>query len=595
MKGFCLLMLVFCQGPFLSVYSQQKALIETGVARIDITPETPIRLTGYSSRHVPFEGVSQKLWAKALAFGDDDNLSILITVDLLGIPHSITEKVRQELAMVLDLDPAQLSICASHTHSGPQIGNILSHFHKPLSPDELADVALYALDLVPKLKDVSLDAVKDRKPAYVLWGRGEVDFAINRRTSINPNGVVDHALPVLQVKSPSGELRAILANYACHAVTFGPENNTVHGDWVGEAQVQMEADHPGAIAMVSIGCGADQDSNPRMNRDDPAKNFEYIEQQGRSIADEVKRMLMSDQEWSRLTAAPKGKMEYIDLEFADLPDPLELAIDAKSKGRSSNYAHLLLSRMARSERIPMEIKYPVQAWNFGEDFTMVFLAGEVVVDYSLRLKRELGEERVWINAYANDMPCYIASRRIIDEGGYESLGSMKGYEKPSELKHDVEEKIINSIYGLLPDSLNKGEINLGAGSDGTISLSALVGTGIGPNIAYMPEWQAYGWFTSEDRVEWKFTVEKAGKYAVELEWSVSDKEAGNRFIFDVNGKEVKGVVGKSGSWETFIVKMIGELTLEDGSQKAVFKTGSNSGIKEALLDLRRISLIPIVD
>ncbi|MGY8713819.1 MAG: hypothetical protein ACKVJ1_08050 [Verrucomicrobiia bacterium] len=111
----------------------------------------------------------------------------------------------------------------------------------------------------------------------------------------------------------------------------------------------------------------------------------------------------------------------------------------------------------------------------------------------------------------------------------------------------------------------------------------------------MPEWQAYGWFTSEDRVEWKFTVEKAGKYAVELEWSVSDKEAGNRFIFDVNGKEVKGVVGKSGSWETFIVKMIGELTLEDGSQKAVFKTGSNSGIKEALLDLRRISLIPIVD
>ncbi len=232
-------------------------------------------------------------------------------------------------------------------------------------------------------------------------------------------------------------------------------------------------------------------------------------------------MLMAENIWSVLPSAPKGRMEYIDLEFAELPDPLQLAADAKSEGRSSNYAHLLLSRMARSESIPMEIKYPVQAWNFGEDFTMVFLAGEVVVDYSLRLKRELGADRVWINAYSNDMPCYIASRRIIDEGGYEALGSMKGYEKPSELKHDVEEKIINSIYGLLPDSMDKSEINIGPGSDGTITLAALVGIGIGPNIAYMPEWQAYGWFTSEDRVEWEFTIEKAGRYAVEMEWSVS--------------------------------------------------------------------------
>ena len=33
------------------------------------------------------------------------------------------------------------------------------------------------------------------------------------------------------------------------------------------------------------------------------------------------------------------------------------------------------------------------------------LAGEVVGDYSLRLKRELGGDRLWVTAYANDAPC----------------------------------------------------------------------------------------------------------------------------------------------------------------------------------------------
>ncbi|MCO5237637.1 MAG: hypothetical protein M9933_15360 [Chitinophagaceae bacterium] len=55
-------------------------------------------------------------------------------------------------------------------------------------------------------------------------------------------------------------MKAVIVNYACHAVTHGPENNYVHGDWVGEAKIQIEQHHPGAIAMVTIGCGADRNS-----------------------------------------------------------------------------------------------------------------------------------------------------------------------------------------------------------------------------------------------------------------------------------------------------------------------------------------------
>src|SRR5680860_1526503 len=146
--GVCFLLVSFFTAGL--IYAQEGKLLDVGVARVDITPEIPIRLTGYSGRDNPFEGVHHKLWAKAIAFGNEkDGYSILVTVDLLGIPARITEKVRLELADEIGLSPENLSICASHTHSGPQIGNIASHFNKPLGPDELAEISVYALGLIP--------------------------------------------------------------------------------------------------------------------------------------------------------------------------------------------------------------------------------------------------------------------------------------------------------------------------------------------------------------------------------------------------------------------------------------------------------------
>tara|TARA_R110002096_G_scaffold754_1_gene4276 strand:+ start:437 stop:1816 length:1380 start_codon:yes stop_codon:yes gene_type:complete len=428
--------------------------LNVGLAKVVITPEIPVRLTGYSSRDFPFEGVQHELWAKAMAFGDaKKGYRIIITVDLLGIPHKVTEQVRDALAKEIGILPANLSICASHTHSGPQIGNIISHFNKPLGPDELAEVALYAMGLVPKLKGLALDAIANATPSLVSHSKGEVKFAVNRRTSINPNGVSDHSLPVMRITDLEGKTKAIMLNYACHAVTLGPKNNVAHGDWVGEAQIQVEENLPeGAMAMVVIGCGADQNSSPRMNNKKPEMDLVYAKDQGKQIADEVNRLLGEDN-WKSIRQLPEGKMKYVELTFAEMPDPRKLAQDAKGAGRTSNYSLLLLGRMARSGDIPEKIDYPIQVWDFGKDLVMVFLAGEVVVDYAIRLKKELGEDRVWVNSYSNDMPCYIPSLRILKEGGYEAETAMIGYEKPSRFTEDVEDIIMNGIYSILPKSI----------------------------------------------------------------------------------------------------------------------------------------------
>tara|TARA_R110002049_G_scaffold307038_1_gene506614 strand:- start:185731 stop:186318 length:588 start_codon:yes stop_codon:yes gene_type:complete len=128
-------------------------------------------------------------------------------------------------------------------------------------------------------------------------------------------------------------------------------------------------------------------------------------------------------------------------------------------------------------------------------------------------------------------------------------------------------------------------------SDGSLRLSAEKGRAIGPDIKYMPEWKAFGWFTAKDRVEWDVLIKESGEYDVFLEWSVSNKEAGKPFVLVTRDKQLKNKVGKTGSWETFKSAKIGSIRLSKGKQMMTFK--SDSAFSEgALLDLREVKLVP---
>lgn len=127
--------------------------------------------------------------------------------------------------------------------------------------------------------------------------------------------------------------------------------------------------------------------------------------------------------------------------------------------------------------------------------------------------------------------------------------------------------------------------------DGSLLLHAEDGKAVGSEIAYMPEWQAYGWFTSSSRVEWEVDVEKSGDYSVYLEWSVSDEDAGKPFVFSTGEETVTGTVGRTGSWENYDIEKIGRVHLYSGRHDMVFEPDSDFE-EGALLDLRGVYLIP---
>lgn len=122
-------------------------------------------------------------------------------------------------------------------------------------------------------------------------------------------------------------------------------------------------------------------------------------------------------------------------------------------------------------------------------------------------------------------------------------------------------------------------------------LTAETGKGEGPAIKYMPEWRAFGWFTSSDSVLWDVNVSNAGNYDVIMEWSVDDAEAGKEFVLSSGADQLTGTVGKSGSWEVYKTENIGTIKLDKGRQTIIFKSAREFSKDSALLDLRNLKFV----
>src|SRR6266581_7599602 len=316
-----------------------------------------------------------------------------------------------------------------------------------IPPADEEHIERYTRDFTDYLEKAALAALADRHPAKLAWSQTSASFAANRRTK---GGPVDHDVPVLIVTDLKGHLRGLLVNYACHCTTLDGKEARMCGDWAGFAQQDLEAAYPGIIALTAIGCGADQNPYPR-------PGLELAKQHGRELADAVNNLL-----FQLLTPLIplKGKLECRAQTFALPLDTLPAREEFEKRAADPDRTHYpaiyhakkQLARLNRGEKLATSIPYMVQEWNFGKDLLITFLPGEVVVDYSLRQKKEFDRSRLWVNAYVNFVPCYIPSKRVRTEGGYEGGGAMIYYDLPTRLSESTEEIIFGNLYKIVPRS-----------------------------------------------------------------------------------------------------------------------------------------------
>lgn len=412
---------------------------QVGVARIDITPAKNIWLAGYASRKKPAEGTTHPLWAKALVFKDEQgNRAAIVTTDLIGLTRELSDAVGARVARETGMTREQILLNSSHTHCSPVVRGCAPLAYD-FTPAQQQDVDDYAKVLEDKLVKVIVSASKSLKPALLSYGEDQATFAINRRGRINPDGPVDHTVPVLKISDPAGKLRAVLFGYACHNTTLAYFEFC--GDYAGFAQIDLEKQYPGVTALFLLGCGGDANPDPRGTR-------ELAEQHGRSLASAVTRAL--DAPLKPLHGPLRVKFQRTNLPFVKPPSRAELlAQQGQGDIYSQRLSKHLLKQLEQQGSIPDSYPFSAQVIEFGNDLTLIGLGGETVIDYAIRLHEELAGRQIWVAGYCNEVFAYVPSERVLKEGGYEGGGAMKYFGIHGPFQPGVEDRVIQLVHSLL--------------------------------------------------------------------------------------------------------------------------------------------------
>lgn len=437
------------------IAQENKTTWRAGVAKAVITPETSVWLAGYGSKRAP-DGKLHDIWMKSLALeAPDGKRAIIVTSDFQGVPKEMSDAVFLILKKKHNLERHQVMITFSHNHCGPRLGLDLVDYY-PIEAEQVKLVDEYTDLMVRKMADMISESITNLAPASLKMGEGHATFAVNRRNNKEAEvpsiiakgeplkGPVDHTVPVMTVTDKDNKPIAILFGYACHPTTL---NFTKWcGDYPGFAQILIEKNHPGALAMFVNTCGGDQNPLPR-------RQVELCEKYGKMLADGVEEALKKP--LKTIQPGLKTSFELIELPYEKIITRPELEVATRDANAvRKRWAERMIKKLDAGEKFATSYPYPLHAWKLGNEMLMIGMGAETVVDYALRFKAEFGKG-TWVCGYVDDMIAYIPSRRVWAEGGYEGGPNLYEYGRPAlRWAADNEELIAGKIKKLV-DSVNK--------------------------------------------------------------------------------------------------------------------------------------------
>jgi len=417
--------------------------LKAGIARVNITPPVGFPQAGFAARMDVSQGIQDELFAKALVL-DDGKLKIaIVTCDLLGLDKDVVAEIRQLIEKKTDISKNNVMIACSHTHSGPAIKD-----PGYLEEEIVANFLPQWIEVLPyKIAGAVKMASNKLVEARVGLGKGSSDIGVNRRLKTNegnitigPNiqGIIDPTVGLLRVDRADGSLLAVLVNYACHAVTLGPENLLFSADYPGYMMNILEKLWDGKT-MVMFANGTAGNINPRIRGD-----YIATKRIGGILAGEVLKVMETIEANSSISLNILRKPIYLPLKKfpslteakAQLQEKEQFISEAEKKGIlnqdmsglcgeviKAKYRVRVIEELQRLEskedlkvnRLATEI----QALRINES-AFVVLPGEIFVEIGLAIKKRSPFEQTFVIGYANDINVsYVPTTESYDEGGYE--------------------------------------------------------------------------------------------------------------------------------------------------------------------------------
>jgi neutral ceramidase len=377
-----------------------------GVARVNITPGVPVRMSGYAGRTEPFQGVNDSLFAIATVFNDGINKAAILKADVIGFNHDSWNKITSEIEARTSIKKEFILLAPTHTHGGPDT--------RAYGEDDDKDLVAYNNDLWDKLVSVTVEAFNNLQPAYAGAGKGICKMSMNRRAlnssgglriGKNPYGPVDHEVGIVRFDNAEGIPFSFFVNWPTHATVMGDANLMITADWPGAARryVEREYMHP---VTITVTAGASGDIDP-IYRVKPNFRAGEVEEIGIILGSEVIKVS------EEIRAYPVNSINAVQR---------VITLPGKIPGGS---------RLPRESYDPgPDIDVRLSVLRIG-NIVFAGISGEVFAGIGIQVKELSPYVNTFVITHCNGASGYLITDAAYSEGGYETASTrvMSGAER----------------------------------------------------------------------------------------------------------------------------------------------------------------------
>lgn len=419
-------------------------MIRAGVAVRNVTPEGPIRMSGFAARTGPSAGVHDEITVRALVVEH----TAILTLDVVGLHEDFCARVREVSRPTVD----HVVLHATHTHSGPS--SIPGRLGGEVDAEWLEQLEAACSEAITR-------AAARREPVTITAGYGaDPDVARNRRHSEGP---VDRSLPLVRFEREDGSALALLVSYACHPVVLSSENLLLSADYPGVVRERLET-ATGATTLFATSCAGDLNTGHPLGRrsdvaDQSPRTFEQCELIGGVIAD------------AALQAVLRGKAAEVTARSGTVSLPLHASpptqlhedaarweLRARTCSPADRPLYEIWERWARdmaqdaaaASLRDWTARVSVLTWG---PAVIVTLPGEPFCSASQAIREQItaltGARAVLVLGYCDGSPGYLPSRQEYTWGGYEVVEAHRYYGMPGPFTAGSLERLVDEAVRLV--------------------------------------------------------------------------------------------------------------------------------------------------
>jgi hypothetical protein len=366
-----------------------RAGIKVGTAVRVITPDPLLPVSGGMGVPHPAREKRGDITARAIVFRKGDVSVAVVSLDLIGFPSVLGDRVRANVSRI----PADhILIGSTHTHSAPDC------YAFPDGKGGHTGDLKYMESVCAKAADAINEAIDHLQPASIKIATGEAHGKI--AYNYYAPDLYDRRLSVIQAISPQGKMIATLVNYAVHPEVLGNDIGVLSPDLVGPLCQKIESQAGGTALFMNSAQGGmvtadnrdlNQPRDPQRGYWHDARSWEECLRIGHLMANEALRIVKD---------APEQKDPSLFCDAISVRFP----VDSKLM-----WSVVLGSPLKYPHNDDQSINARINLVNLG-DAQILTIPGEALPNIGFYLKRKMRGKNNLLFGLTNDAFGYILTK-----------------------------------------------------------------------------------------------------------------------------------------------------------------------------------------